>query len=233
MINDILTYLSTALSSSWWIAVIASFLWGILSILLSPCHLSSIPLIIAYITRKEVKTVNKSFQISLLFSIGILFSLALIGLITALLGRILGDIGSIVNYIIPIILIIAGLILLDIFNISFLERRIKLPHKFTGTFFTLLLGLTVGVGLGPCTFAFIAPILAIVFSSASSSLFFPILLLGSFSIGHCLTISLAGILTKKVQNVLNLSEKGKPLWIFKKLCGILLIVLGLYFIFFY
>jgi len=31
------------------IALAAAFIWGILSILLSPCHLSSIPLIVGFI----------------------------------------------------------------------------------------------------------------------------------------------------------------------------------------
>jgi len=233
MLNELFTCLNNLLSGNIWIALIGSFIWGVLSILLSPCHLSSIPLIIAYISRKEVTSAKRSFQLSLLFALGILFSIAIIGLITALLGRMLGDIGEVGIYLIPVILIIAGLILLDIFRIPFLEKNYFLDNKTISTFTVLLLGVIVGIGLGPCTFAFIAPILAIVFSTASSGLFFPILLLSSFSIGHCLVISLAGVFTKKVQLLLNLSEDAKPLWIFKKLCGVLLIILGLYFILIY
>ena len=49
MIEEIFTILSTALYENYWIALLASFGWGVLSILLSPCHLSSIPLVVGFI----------------------------------------------------------------------------------------------------------------------------------------------------------------------------------------
>jgi cytochrome c-type biogenesis protein len=230
LLNDVFIWLNSLISETIWIALIGSFLWGVLSILLSPCHLSSIPLIIAYISRKEINSVKKSFRLSLLFAIGILLSLVIIGLITTLLGRIIGDIGDAANYILPVILIFAGLILLDILNLRFIEKNIIPSKIISGSFGVLTLGVIAGIGLGPCTFAFAAPILAIMFNTASTGLFYPILLLLSFSIGHCMVISLAGVLTKKVQSMLNLSEKGKPFWIIKKTSGVLMIILAGYLI---
>ena len=57
MIEGLFVALSKALTESFWIAVIGSFAWGILSIILSPCHLSSIPLVIGFITSQEKKSV--------------------------------------------------------------------------------------------------------------------------------------------------------------------------------
>ena len=50
MIEELFSSLTTAMSGSFYPALLASFGWGILSILLSPCHLSSIPLVIGYIS---------------------------------------------------------------------------------------------------------------------------------------------------------------------------------------
>lgn len=49
MIIELFSWLAKAIEGAPYIALIAAFIWGILSILLSPCHLASIPLIIGYI----------------------------------------------------------------------------------------------------------------------------------------------------------------------------------------
>ncbi len=93
MFEDLFTALYEAMTSAVWIALLASFVWGILSILLSPCHLSSIPLVVGFISTQGKISVKRTFNISLIFSIGILITIALIGIITASLGRLMGDVG--------------------------------------------------------------------------------------------------------------------------------------------
>ena len=53
--ESLFTALTEALYRSFALALLASFAWGILSILLSPCHLSSIPLIIGFLTAQDEK----------------------------------------------------------------------------------------------------------------------------------------------------------------------------------
>ena len=50
MIESLFASLSSALQGGLWIAVTAALAWGLLSILLSPCHLASIPLIVGFIS---------------------------------------------------------------------------------------------------------------------------------------------------------------------------------------
>jgi cytochrome c-type biogenesis protein len=97
MLENIFDTLYTALYGNPAIALLASFLWGIASVLLSPCHLSSIPLVIAVLIGKRTLTLKQTFRLSLVFSIGVLVSIAIIGIITALLGRMLGDLGNHAN----------------------------------------------------------------------------------------------------------------------------------------
>jgi len=46
------TNLTHAVESTPLIAIGAAFIWGMLSIILSPCHLSSIPLLVGFITNR-------------------------------------------------------------------------------------------------------------------------------------------------------------------------------------
>ena len=107
-------WLIYSLESAPLIAITASFVWGVLSILLSPCHLSSIPLVIGYISSQGQIKVKRSFYLSLVFAIGILITIALIGLITASMGRLMGDVGQWGNYLVAGIFILIGLYLMDI-----------------------------------------------------------------------------------------------------------------------
>ncbi len=168
MINELFTWLNSLLSGNITIALIGSFLWGALSILLSPCHLSTIPLVIGYISGSNIN-VKRAFNISLVFAAGVLLTIAVIGLLTASMGRILGDIGSAANYIIPVVLVVSGLFLLDILKIK--SFGINTQNYNPGGYWKIfLLGVIIGIGLGPCTFAFMAPVLGIVFGIASKQL---------------------------------------------------------------
>ena len=99
------------------IALAASFGWGIMSILLSPCHLASIPLVIGYITAQGENGRRHPALISLVFGLGILASIAAIGAVTAALGRMMGDVGIWGNIIVAVVFFVVGLYLLEIINI--------------------------------------------------------------------------------------------------------------------
>lgn len=227
----IFTKLTELLYESYFFAGISAFLWGLLSILLSPCHLASIPLIIGYFTsRNDVQTTFKSFVISFIFAIGILITIALIGIITYAAGRLMGDVGIIGNIIVAIVFFVVGLYMLDVINLNWSGATLK-GSNISGLFEPLLLGLIFGIGLGPCTFAFMAPVLGVVFQLSSKQPLVAIFLLSAFAIGHCTVIVIAGTIANKVQNYLNWTEKSKLSKIIKKTCGILVILAGFYLIY--
>ena len=138
MIEGIFTALYNAMSGAGIFAVLASFAWGILSILLSPCHLSSIPLVVGFISSQGKISVGRTFNISLIFSIGILITIALIGIITASLGRLIGDIGSTGNYLVAGIFFLVGLYLLGIIKINWntIGIRKTKDYGFTGCLYS-------------------------------------------------------------------------------------------------
>jgi cytochrome c-type biogenesis protein len=212
-----------------WLAVLASFGWGVLSILLSPCHLSSIPLVVGFIGSQGKMSIGRTFNISLIFAVGILITIALIGVITASLGRLMGDIGGIGNYLVAGIFFLVGLYLLDIIKLNW-NTGLK-QTKAKGLLAALILGLLFGLALGPCTFAYMAPVLGVVFQTAQTNYILAMVFLLAFGIGHCSVIVGAGTLTGKVQKYLNWSEESKIILWIKRICGILVILGGLYLIY--
>lgn len=224
------TALSHAIEGAPLIAVAASFIWGILSIVLSPCHLTTIPLIIGYLSNQRELSTKKAFHLSTIFSVGILISIAVIGGITAAAGQLLGDLGKIGNYVVAMVFLIFGLNLLGILPLNFPGLGpIKSQRK--NYFSVLSLGLVFGLALGPCTFAFMAPMLGIVFRLTSTKLVYGLLLLAAFALGHCGVIIGAGTSSKWIQNYLNWNEKSKGIKVFKKICGGLVFLAGIYLIY--
>ena len=92
--TELFEILTNAVAGRFWIAVSAAGLWGILSIILSPCHLTSIPLIIGYIAKQNETSGKRSLILSLSFAGGVLLTIAVIGLVTASMGRLIGDVGA-------------------------------------------------------------------------------------------------------------------------------------------
>ncbi|MDP3148947.1 MAG: cytochrome c biogenesis protein CcdA [Ignavibacteria bacterium] len=229
MIDEIFNFLYNAMNGAAWLAVLASFGWGVLSILLSPCHLSSIPLVVGYISSQGKISLRRTFYISLIFSLGILITIALIGIITASLGRLLGDIGSIGNYLVAGIFFLVGFYLLDILKVNWNSFGLR-QTKAKGLLAALILGLLFGLALGPCTFAYMAPVLGIVFQTAQTNYVLAMVFLLAFGIGHCSVIVGAGTLTGKVQKYLNWSEESKTILWIKRVCGVLVILGGIYLI---
>ncbi|MEJ5261295.1 MAG: cytochrome c biogenesis protein CcdA [Ignavibacterium sp.] len=230
MFEEIFTVLSNTLYENYWIAVLASFGWGVLSILLSPCHLSSIPLIVGYISSQGKISVARTFNISLIFAVGILITISAIGIITASLGRLMGDVGTVGNYLVAGIFFLVGLYLLDIIKINFNSFGIQ-QTKTKGLLAALILGLLFGIALGPCTFAYMAPVLGVVFQTAQTNYLLAVIFLIAFGIGHCSVIVGAGTLTGKVQKYLNWSEESKTILWIKRICGVLVILGGVYLIY--
>ena len=229
MVDSIFITLYNAMSGSLWLAILSSFAWGVLSILLSPCHLSSIPLVVGFISSQGNVSISRTFIVSLVFSVGILITIAVIGLITASLGRLMGDIGGVGNFLVAGIFFLVGLYLLGIIRLDWNTAGLRRTGT-NGLLAALILGLLFGLALGPCTFAYMAPVLGVVFQTAQTNYFLAVAFLLAFGIGHCSVIVGAGTLTGKVQKYLNWTEESKTILWIKRVCGVLVILGGIYLI---
>lgn len=225
----IFIYLYEALYGNIYLIVLGSFLWGVASILLSPCHLTSIPLIVGYLNGNEKLSLKRTFYHALIFSSGILLSILIIGLITSYSGRMLGDLGIWGNLFLSLFFIFFGLILLDLFSLpNFIDTSILSKFKKQNFLSSFLIGFIFGIGLGPCTFAFMAPMLGVIFQASSENLSSGIMMLILFALGHSLTIAIAGTFVQFVEKILKVSQDSKKILYIRRACGILVIIAGLY-----
>jgi len=227
MIQALFTDLSRAIEGGPAVALSAAVVWGILSIVLSPCHLASIPLIVGFIDEQGPISTKRAFQIALLFALGILVTIGVIGTVTAAAGRIMGDVGRWGNYAVAAVFFAVGLYLLEVIKLP-LPNAAQPGIKRKGLLAAFALGLVFGVALGPCTFAYLAPMLGVTFRLASTNLGYGVLLLMLYGVGHCGVIVLAGTFAGAVQSYLNWNEKSQGSTVLKKACGVLVLLGGLY-----
>lgn len=210
------------------IAATGAFLWGMVSIMFSPCHLASIPLIVAYVGGQETAVNPKSaVWYAGAFSIGLFITIAAVGIVCALLGRMLGDIGTWWQILVGAVLIWVALGMLGVQACSMSGSMLH-RLKFRGIHGALGLGLAYGILSGSCTFGFIAPILAIV--TVQQKIVAGSVMTVFFALGHCLPIVVAGSSTAMVRKVTESSTwQGAGLW-FRRGAGVMIALLGLYFI---
>jgi len=227
--EQLFTTLSHAVEGSPAVALGAAAAWGVLSIILSPCHLASIPLIIGFISGQGKVTAKRAFWTSTLFAVGILVTIAAIGSITAAAGRMLGDVGHYGNYFVALIFFAVGLHLLGMIPLPFSGAG-SVGMKRKGCLAAFILGLVFGIALGPCTFAYMAPMLGVTFKLSKTAPLYGASLLLAYGVGHCALIVAAGTSTELVQHFLNWNEKSKGIKIMKGACGVLVLLAGAYFL---
>ncbi len=228
--QEVFTTLSRAIEGTAGIAIAAAFVWGILSIVLSPCHLASIPLIVGFINKQGAISTRRAFSVSLLFAVGVLATIAVIGVVTAAAGRMLGNVGPYGNYFVAVIFFVVGLHLLGVIPMPWSgPGNVGMQRK--GLLAALILGSVFGVAIGPCTFAYMAPMLGVTFKLAASSTIYGVILLLAYGVGHCSVIVAAGTSTRLVQKVLDWNEQSRGTSVLRGACGILVLAGGLYLIY--
>jgi len=229
-LEQLFVTLTKAVEGSVLVALSASFAWGILSVLLSPCHLSSIPLIIGFISEQGELTTRKAFGLSALFALGILVTIAAIGAVTAAAGRMMGDVGPLGNYLVAVIFFVVGLHLIGVIPTPFSGPG-NVGMRKRGFLASFVLGLVFGIALGPCTFAYMAPVLAVSFKAAATNWLYGAVLLSLYGVGHCSVIVAAGTSAEAVQHYLDWNERSRGATLVKKVCGVLVILGGAYLIY--
>ncbi len=219
--DAIFTWLSDAMNGAPWLAVLGAAGWGVASLVLSPCHLAGIPLIIGFIAEREKTTPRQALGCALLFALGILISIAAVGGVTAAAGRMLGDVGPWANYFVAAMLVMVGLHLVGVLPLPW-ERGLAMP-RYQGKAAALLLGLVFGVALGPCTFAYLAPVMGVIFGLAREQPGLAALLLLAYGVGHCALIVVAGASAEKVQRVLEWHGSSRGAVWMRRVCGLLVL----------
>lgn len=228
MLDQLFLTINTWMTGSLIVAAVGCFLWGLVSVLFSPCHLASIPLIVGYVAGQgRIIHGKEAAKYALAFTSGLFLTIAAIGILCTLLGRMLGDIGPYWTILVGAVLIWVSLDMMGVAKCSVsggMTGRLKVK----GVGGAFLLGLAYGVLSGSCTFGFIAPILAII--TIQEKILTGVVLIVLFAIGHCLPVVVAGSSTALVQRWLeNGTMRHGGAW-FRKTAGAMIALLGIYFI---
>ena len=209
-------------------AVTGSFLWGIVSVLFSPCHLASIPLMVGYVAgQNTLVDGKKAAGYAVMFSVGLFISITIIGVICSWLGRMLGDVSPLWGIPIGAFFVWLGLNLIGVQLCSLPSGRYG-NIKMRGYGGAIVLGLAYGILSGACTFGFIAPILAMTMTQGQQLK--GVSLIFSFALGHCLPIVIAGSSVAIAQRLLSAKGMQSATVLGRRLAGGLVIAIGLFFI---
>lgn len=204
------------------IALAAALLWGVLSVLLSPCHLATIPLVVGFVSGAGPELPRRrALVLSGAFALGMFLSLAVLGALVALAGQALVRYRTHTSWATALLLVFAGLHLLDL--VSLPGAKPWAPQR-KGPLAALLAGLFLGIGLGPCTLGFVAPVLGLVLGAPTSHSMSGWAILVAFAIGHAAVVGGAGASTALVQRYLAWSESSRAASALKKLCGVLVLL---------
>ena len=222
--TSILNSLSNIIESNYWIAPLIALLSGLLTSF-SPCSLSSIPLVIAYVGGSDSKEPKKALKLSLIFSLGSALTFTTLGVIAVLLGKMIRFTGDWWYILLGILLVLMALQIWEIINII-PSNNLFTKNKKRGYIGAFIMGILSGLFSSPCSTPVLIVLLAIV--SAKGSLVYGIILLLLYSIGHSVLAVIAGTSISYVKKIKE-SKKYKNINdIIKLIFGLLILSLAFY-----
>ncbi len=225
--ESILGDVNVIIQTSPWLAPLAVFIGGTLTAS-NPCVLAMIPLTMAFVgAYKGTNGAKKAFSFSLLFIVGLTITFTLLGLVAALMGRMVGDVGNFWPYLVAAVCVVMGLHLLDLLKFDLPLITSWKPRQ-AGPLGAFLLGLLFGVVSTPCA----TPILAVllVYIASRGNLSYGALLLFLYALGHCLLILVAGTSMGLAKRIVESKGLNAGLAYLRKGSGVLIILIGFYFI---
>lgn len=226
--NTLFGDVALLLQNNPWLAVVAVFFGGITTAL-NPCVLAMIPLLMSVVAgNRETTNAKRSLVFSLFFVLGLAVTFTALGLISALLGRMFGDVGGFWKYLVAGVCLVMGLHLLGLIKWNF-GFSTGMQIKKRGTFGAFLLGLLFGVVSTPCAVPILAVLLA--FVAEKGNVVYGGFLLFVYALGHSALILIAGTSVGAAKGLLESKGLQKAHGIIQKIAGILIIGIGLYFLF--
>jgi cytochrome c-type biogenesis protein len=221
--------LAKVLENASWLSVIAAFLAGILSSI-SPCNLTSIPLLIGYIeasakNEKHVLPFEKKLLLSTAYILGTATTFVNLGLLFSILGEILGPLKMILTYLAVIITLLMGLVLLEFlpFQLSVSFDKLIDKLKIKGPFGSYLLGFLMGFTTSQCATPVLLVILAYVM--LKGNLFFGGALLFVFALGRGVPLVIFGTFSGLVTSMSKFKKYSQNI---QRAMGVLLIIMSFY-----
>lgn len=222
--NEILNYLSEVINNNFWIAPIISFLAGVFTSI-TPCSLSSLPLIIGVVGGVDNADTKKAFKISLFFTIGMSITFTILGAIAGILGKLMMFVNRWWYILLGIIMVMMAL---QSFEVITFIKPINLQAKNTkkGYIGALIAGIIGGIFSSPCSTPVLVVLLALV--SNTANMFLGIFLLLLYSIGNSILIVIAGTSIGTIKKIVKNNKYGILCRILQYIVGVIVLFIGFY-----
>lgn len=223
MINTWLEQISAQIMQNMWLAPLLALLAGVLTSF-TPCSLSSIPLVIAYVGGIGVEP-KKAFRLSLVFALGAAITFTVLGIVAASLGQLLGTGAKWWYIVLGILMVLMALQTWEIVNVipsTYLSGK----NKRRGYIGALITGMLGGLFSSPCATPVLIALLAI--AAGSGNTLWGALLMLVYGVGHGALAVLAGSSIGAVNKLVQSERYGKLSRVLKIVMGILILIIGLY-----
>jgi cytochrome c biogenesis protein CcdA len=223
--NNLFGDVALLLQNNPWLALPAVFLGGVMTAS-NPCVLAMIPLMIGLVAgRNEPGGFKRTFLFSLFFVLGLAAMFTALGLVSALLGRMFGDVGRFWKYALALICLVMGAQLLGLFHFNFSAPATS-RFKGRGHLGALLLGLLFGLVSTPCAVPILAVLLA--FVAEEGNVAYGGLLLFVYALGHSLLVLVAGTSMGAAKKLIASKGLKTANTVLQKAAGIIIILVGVY-----
>ncbi|UZQ55897.1 cytochrome c biogenesis protein CcdA [Trichothermofontia sichuanensis B231] len=200
------------------------FLAGLLTSL-TPCTLSMLPITIGYLGGYDHSTRLQGTVQALWFSLGLATTLAGLGIVATLVGRVYGQIGLGLPIAVSLVAILMGLSLLEALPLPLpsFDGMSLLPTAIPRSSRSYLLGLTFGLVASPCSTPVLATLLTWIATTQDPVLGGVLLL--AYTAGYVVPLILAGTFTVAIKQFLELRQWSA--WI-TPASGVLLVGFGVF-----
>jgi cytochrome c biogenesis protein CcdA len=222
--DSILEQLSKLIKESMWLAPVLALAAGILTSV-TPCSLSSIPLIIGFVGGTGQKDTKNAFKLSLTFALGSALTFTTLGVIASIAGKLMGTSAGWWYIILGILMVLMALQTWEIFEIIPSSYLVSKNTK-KGYIGALIAGILGGVFSSPCSTPVLIALLAIV--AGKGNIIWGIVLLLIYSIGHGILAVVAGTSVGLVQKLIKNEKYGKLSTVLKIAMGIIILAIGFY-----
>ena len=224
MIDAWLSEIAKVISSNMWLAPILALVAGILTSV-TPCSLSSVPLIIGYVGGVGERNTKKAFLYSAVFSLGTAVTFVTMGIIAISAGMLMGTSSPVWYMILGALMVLMALQTWEIFNFIPSTNLLSKSRKrgFIGAFIAGILG---GVFSSPCSTPVLIALLAII--AGEGNILWGILLMLLYSIGHSALVMVAGTSVGFVQKINNSERYKTAAKVLKIVMGTAILLIGLY-----
>lgn len=224
MINTWLGSLSILITQNMWIAPLLALLAGVLTSV-TPCALSSVPLVIGYVGGTGGKDTKKAFRLSTTFAVGMAITFTTMGTIASLAGNLMGTSSKLWYIVLGVLMVLMALQTWEVYNFipsTFLTSK-STKKGYVGA---LVAGILGGVFSSPCATPVLVVLLGIV--ARSGNVLWGILLLLLYSVGHSVLVLVAGTSIGFVQKITASQKYGAFNKVLKIGMGLAIMLIALY-----